>query len=398
MKKLKALTQSDEALLCGRENAVRALVDSCLAERFTVVTAEPGLGITSFFEAGAAPALRREGFIAVVFSDWQDRSFAANLKEAVADAVRQQSDPPFYAQGEDLDDLLERARSRTGRPVVLLLDQFEDYLRCHVNTIPSDLFEAELARAITARKGICVAGLQVHAIPAFERLGPHIPNLLGYRMEISPLSVDEARAAVLAEARAAGFEVEPAALDALVSAPVVEAGQNQVHPFFLKVATGRLFEGEAQTKSTALRASTIEARGGVDRVVLESLDAALAPLGSTHADLFFRWCQLLISPKKHRLSVTEKGLTEYAGKFNRFVPALLGNLTESGVLRSVQTPAATRYEIARDCYTPIVRDWWERRESMIVARRRAAFRMRSISVAIGALVFTYVIWLFFGAK
>lgn len=398
---MKALTQNDEKLLCGRADAVREIVANCTAERLTVVTAEPGLGVTSLLQAGALPALRREGFIAAVFSDWQGRFFATALKEAIAGAVRDEADPLFYAQDEELEELLEHIRARTGKRVAILFDQFEDYVRCHVNTVLSDKFDAELAHAAATRKASFVIGTQAHAIPALERLGQHIPNLLGFQITLQPLSLEEARDAVLAEARSVDIEVEPAAVEALVTAPVAAIGtagaaDHQVHPFFLKVATGVLFDAEARLKSPVLRMSTIDARGGVDRVVLESMDINVAELGSTQVDLLFRWCNILISPEKHRLAVTEKGLTEYAGKLNRFVPSLLEALTGSGVLRAVETPDAVRYEVSRDCCAPILRDWWERREAVIVARRRAAFRVTSLSVALSAIVLMYVIWLIFG--
>ncbi len=161
----------------------------------------------------------------------------------------------------------------------------------------------------------------------------------------------------------------------------------------MKIATGVLLVEEKRLKSPVVRAATIEARGGVDRVVFESLDGAIAELGTTQVDLLFRWCGILISPENHRLSVTEKKLNDYAGKLNRFVPRLLQELTRSGILRSVETPEAIRYEIAKDCFAPILRDWWERREAVIVARRRAVFRVTSISVALSAIVLMYVVWI-----
>jgi hypothetical protein len=401
---LKALTQDEAALLCGRADVVREVVDNCRAERLTVVTAEPGMGITSLLQAGAAPALRRRGFIVAVFSDWQGRFFATALKEAVANAVREQADERFFAQGEPLDELLTHIRAVTGKSAVILLDQFEDYVRCHSNTVISDNFDAELAHAVATRKGMFVIGLQAYAISAFERLGQHIPNLLGFQIKLPPLPVEAAREAVLSEAHAMDLEVEPAALDALTSAPVAlvttasAPAEVKIHPFFLKVATGVLFEAEKRLKSPVVRAATIEVRGGVDRLVLESLDGAIGELGTTQVDLLFRWCSILISPEKHRLSVTEKGLNDYAGKWNRFAPRLLELLTGSGVLRSVETPEAIRYEISRDCFALILRDWWERREAAIVARRRAVFRVTSISVAVSSIVLMYVVWIIFGSK
>lgn len=376
-----------------------------------MLSSEPGLGVTSLLQAGVFPELRGQGFIVAVFREWQGRFFVTHLKEAIAEAVRAQADPVFFVQeGEDVEDLLGRIRTLTEKQAVVLLDQFEDYVRCHADTILSDSFDAELANAITKRKGVFVIGLQEHAIPAFERMRQHIPNLLGFHTVLQPIAMQAARDAVLAEARAIELEVEPEALDALVTAPMVirpqaEPGQDpvitsetKVHPFYLKLASGILLEAEARVKSPRIRAETIEVRGGVDRIVLSALDDMLAELGTTQTDLLFRWCNLLISPEKHRLAVTEKGLTEYAGKLNRFVPGLLEHLTGTGLLRPVEAGDTVRYEIARECCAPILRDWWERRETTIVARRRAVFRITSISLAVSAIVLAYIIWLIFGRR
>jgi hypothetical protein len=395
---LKALVPEDRERLCGRADVVREIVDNCRAERLTVLTSEPGLGVTSVFSAGVMPALRRRGFIVALFNDWQGRFFATRLRENIAEAVRLQADPNFHARQEDLDELLDRARRQTGVKVAVLLDQFEDYVRCHSNTVISDKFDAELAHAVATRRGVFVIGLQDYAIPAFERLMQHIPNLLGFHIVLPPLSAEAAREVVVSEARAANLEVEPAALDELTTASMVLLEENKVHPFFLKVATGILIDEETRLKSPVLRAATIEAQGGVDRVVLDSMNAKIAGLSSAHADLLFRWGRKLISPENHRLSVTEKGLTSQAGKLHRHVPTLLQLLTSADIIRSVEFPEALRYELSRECLAPILRDWWERREAVIVARRRAAFRIKSLSVAVAAIAVMYVLWVIFGTR
>jgi len=361
-----------------------------------VLSSEPGLGVTSLLHAGLAPALQREGAVVAYFNDWQGRFFAANLREAIANAIRDAADPQFYSQGEPLNHLLTAFRRHNTVPVVILLDQFEDYIRCHSNSELSDSFDAELAHAVANRSGIFVIGIQNHAIPAFERLRQHIPNLLGFHVQLTPLTAEAAKEAVTHEAQQANLTAEPAALEALLSAPAILADENRIHPFFLKIALEVLTDAEARMKSSTLGMTHIEARGGVDRLVLESLDSRISELNATHMDLLFRWCTLLISPEKHRLAVTEKGLTDYAGKFNRYVPTLLPKLMENGILRRVDAGGVIRYEIARECFVPILRDWWERREAVIVARRRAAFRIRSLSVAAGAITLTYVIWLIWG--
>jgi len=119
---------------------------------------------------------------------------------------------------------------------------------------------------------------------------------------------------------------------------------------------------------------------------MESLDPNLAKLNQTQTDLFFRWCGLLISPAEE--------LNEYSGRLNRFAMSLIPVLLEEGILRTVELSGAIRYEIARDSLTPLIRDWWKRRETMMMARRRARFRMRSISLAAGAVLVLYIVWLF----
>lgn len=387
------LTQNDEALLCGREVELRETITSIRADRLVVLASEPGVGLTSLLNAGIAPALKREGFIVTYFSDWQGKAFNTNLKEAIADAVREQAAPDFFSEGERLDTLSRRVRSRTGRHLVLLLDQFEDYVRCHTGTDISDSFDAELAQAIAGRDLRCVVAIQDHAVPAFERFGQHIPNLLGYQVRLGDISATAGRAAVIVEARALGMDVEPAVLDLLLASPVVARNVGRAHPFFLKVATAQLYAAGKSLRAPTLKASLITDGGGVDRLIMESLDSIINEFGTTHVELLFRWCNVLISPEIRRLAVTEKGLTDYAGKLNRFALTLLPLATAAGILRSVATHEAIRYEIARECLTPILRNWWERREAAAVSRRRAVFRTTSLSLALGAIVLAYIIWI-----
>ena len=75
---------------------------------------------------------------------------------------------------------------------------------------------------------------------------------------------------------------------------------------------------------------------------------------------------------------------------------LLPLLTAKNVLRPVCVKDTLCYEIAGGCCGPIIRNWWERREAAMVARSRARFRVVSMSVAAGAILVGYVVWLFLG--
>ena len=396
------LTSPDENVLFGRASEVQEIVENCKADRLTVVTGAPGMGMSSMLRAGVTPALLRAGFITVVFTDWQGRSLPARFREAVALAIHEQGDGAFASAVEPLCDLLERAQNKTGKTVALVLDQFEDYLRCHTGTDVSDGFDAELSKAIGNRSGRFVIGMQDQELAEFHRLSQYVPNLMGYSFSLAPLTQDAAKEMVRATAAHAEMEIEPEAVDLLVAAPAASvtfaSGPPGVHPLYAKLAAECLCAAEANLKSNHARAATVLANGGADRLILESLDFVIDNMGDVHTDLFFRWNILLLTPDAHRQPVSEAALLEHAGKLNRFGATLLPLLQKNGILRTIELPQGMRYELTRDSMGPVIRDWWSRKESSIVARQRALFRVRSISIAVGAIVLAYVIYLFVGAK
>jgi len=384
-------------VFCGRENEIRQIEDHCRTGRHVVIVHASGMGATTLLEEGLLPAWKAQGCITISFRDWQGRGVVNEFRDAVASAVRQQADPDFLLQPESISEMFERIRQRTHRPTAMFLDQFEDYVRCHFGTDLADTFDAELAHAISSRECRFIIALQDHALAGFRRFEQYIPNLLGSRVELGPVDAAAAKELVARAAAEKGVVFEPAVVDALVSAPAA-AYKGGIHPFFVMAGVQRLIDAAGEKKAAETGAGVLQVYGGADRLILESFDVKLQPLKPTHAELFFRWCNLLLSDKDERQAVTSKALTDYSGKLNRFALSLLPALTENGILRTVDLPGGTRYEIARDCWAPLIRDWWRRREAALIARRRAQFRVRSLSVAAGSIVAIYLVWLFMSWK
>ena len=387
------LTSDDEHLLYGRAEEVKTVLAACAAGRVIVVSSAPCMGVTSFLEAGVTPALQREDCIVVAFRAWPGRYFAASLREKIADAVRLLSATDFSAGGDELGELLRRGSKRTGKRIALVLDQFDDYLRCHAGTDIAEAFDAELARAAAlAGAAPLLFGLQNHALEAFGRLRQVIPNLLGSHIQLQPLRRDDVGQWVRREAERRRLELQ-SGVDLALLAGQTAASADGIHPFLFAVGLQRLMEAEIRMRSGAVRVSTIQEYGGPDKLILEALDLPLAELSSTHAGLFFRLCRILIAEDGRRQSATEQALTDYAGRLNRFVLTLLPVLIGKNILRSLEVRDGIRYEIARDGLVPIIRHWWDKREAVMVARRRATFRMRSLSMAVGTMILAYVAWL-----
>ena len=360
-----------------------------------MVIAEPGLGATSLLKAGVAPALRADGFITVAFGDWQG-SFAVNLRETVAEAVRTQIDDRFSAQPETLSETMYRIVQQTGSRAALLLDRFEDYLGAHSGTDLSEFFDAELADAISRHHGVFVIAIDQLAIPSLERFSQMIPNLFGYKVTLSPLSPEAAGEVVARMAEERGLSFEPEVAHALNGAAAFNGG---VHPYFLTCGAARLLDAEIRLNSRVARMSTLDSLGGADRLIMESLDARIAELNKPHSELFFRWCAILISPEGRSLAVTEKALTERSGNLHRSIPKLLPILMKMGLLRTFEISGTPRYELGHRSMAPIVRDWWQRREIATAAREKRKLRIQAMSAAaVSVVIMIYAVWLFMNGK
>ncbi len=372
-----ALTAEDEPLLRGRAGEVEVIVANCALNRLTVVTSPPDMGISSLLRAGVAPALRRAGYVIVPHVDWEGRRVAQHLREATVAAIQDQADGAFFAEGERLPGILALARKKTGRPVALLLDQFEDYLRMHSSTDVAETFDAELSHAINARDACFVIGIHDSGLTALERFSHAVPNLLGYRRPLEPLNGEAAAELIRALAANTGLEIEDEAVAALITES----------PLLLTLAAEELFAAERRLGSKRVRLTIIQARGGKERLAMESLDAAFNNLGATYNELLFRWAPLLEQP------AAETALMEHSGKWSQFARILLAELTRTGFLRTLTLSGQIQYELARHASAAILRDWWTRKEAELAARERAKFRVRSISIAGGAILAAYLIYL-----
>jgi hypothetical protein len=369
---LHPLEPAEDNLLCGRENDVAAILEYLAAGRFTVLLSPPGFGASSLLRAGVQPALLRAGAIVAVASDWDGGAFAEGLRETVAAAVHDQARIPFATKDrEPLIELLARAGAATAQPIAILLDQFEEYLRCHAGTDISDAFDAELSHAISSRAAQFVVAMHPSAVDEFERFGQFIPNLLGHTIALAPLS-HEAAAELL---RRRG--IESAVANEIVSAPVA-AVKGGVNPSLIAIA--------AQCRS----------QGSGDRRILTSLDPVLSELRASERRLLSRWIPRLVTEDGHRIAVSMNGLRERASARGAGVESALAALIRIGLLRHVTTRFGVRYLLTRDALGPILRDWGERTRRKRTIQRQTF--LRGISVLVGLIALYAAYRVYYGAK
>jgi hypothetical protein len=121
-----ALSEADHLL--GREEELRRLIAQVTSAgtRFFILWGETGGGKSSLARAGLVPALAKEGrFLPVVVRQWNDP--IENIRHALAQAAPDVE----LSQATTLLGCVQRIAAHTGKTVVLVCDQFEQFFAAH---------------------------------------------------------------------------------------------------------------------------------------------------------------------------------------------------------------------------------------------------------------------------
>lgn len=398
--------EEDAALFFGRRREVRIVAANVLTAPLSVLYGPAGAGKSSLVRAGVAARLHaRADQAVVVYAGW-DTDPVAGLKQSVADELARLSHHPAPdVLGLDLDAFLERTGRDLPTPIVLILDQFEDYI---LYTQPGELtrsFEEQLARAIN-RQDCPVHFLLVlrdDLLARLDRLSGRIPALFNNRLQLERLSWAAASEAITEPIRVYNeqhpdqppVQIEPELVDAILGqvratdgtvppialrhpaggAPAQRPDREQVHveaPYLQLVLT-RLWAEAGGRGSRALRAATLESLGGSARILQQHLDATMRKLGPDQREVAARLFRFLVAPSGKTNAYSAADLAGYTEVPLREVEPVLSRLAQADVrvLRPVTTleddVAGPRYEVSFD----------------VLARAALVWRVRYIALGTG---------------
>ena len=135
-KGLRPYTEDDRDNFFARRTDCRILIDKILANRLTLLFAAAGVGKSSLLQAAVLPRLkdqRQENLDVVYHNDWVTAPFAG-LKAAVLTTLKARGRIDEDGLPEDLDsfsltDFFAFCTLFTRQPLVVMLDQFEEYFQ-----------------------------------------------------------------------------------------------------------------------------------------------------------------------------------------------------------------------------------------------------------------------------
>ena len=192
---LEPLRAQDRPYLKGREDDQRVVIANLRTASLTILYGAAGVGKSTLLLAGVVPQLQQDfpRTPVVVFRDWINADYPRRLARTCIDVTwRLGTDHPRPAEDRPLDELLRACAEASRSTVLVLLDQFEEYLQYHPKSDAAESFEAQFARAVN-REDVDVGFLisvRESSLPKLDRFRERIPQLLGNSLRLKHL--DEA--------------------------------------------------------------------------------------------------------------------------------------------------------------------------------------------------------------
>lgn len=301
---LRPYTEGEQGKFFGREADKAILVDKVLGSRLTLLFAASGVGKSSLLQAAVIPHLQAvdgENLTVICNTDWVSEPLA-RLREMIEAAGLLPNGTRL--EGETLTEWLEFCGLFVRRPpLVLILDQFEEFFRYQRHAAAFRPFIEQLAAVITdSRLPVSVViSMREDFAMELNAFKPQLPTLLFenfYRLE--KLNKKAATQAILDPVRQLGCDYEPALLQRLLDdlkdrkreqgelphqTPAV--GLEVVDPPYLQIVCAYLWRLKGE-KETVIRLASYEKAGGIDGILNYFLDHALTRLSSGEKQLASR--------------------------------------------------------------------------------------------------------------
>jgi hypothetical protein len=184
--------RADTAYFCGRDDETRKLANLVGVNSLSVLYGESGVGKSSLINSKLPLELERiePDWVIVNFFEWQPNCFPKLCEMA--------SDKTGYKITHFASDLASFASGGSDEtPVLLALDQFEEYFLYH--PYGDEIFEAELAKLANQRRGVVRVLLSLRSDGLFllDRFRLRIPTIFNNMMLVEPLRVNAAEEAII---------------------------------------------------------------------------------------------------------------------------------------------------------------------------------------------------------
>ncbi len=391
---LRPYSEKERSLFFGRDNDAKRLINKIFSSRLTLFYGPSGVGKSSLLLARVAPDLRDKRIgnsIVVIFDRWSEQAPDTAIKQQIIEAL--EDGPAAGDRQETLADLADRLNRRTNKSLVLVLDQFEQFLIIHGEH--PDPLRTELAALLRAQVDVhVVISLREEFLAGLEVFAHDIVTIYDSKFRLAHLNRDGAREAIVQPAESFGVSVDPALIDRLLvdlkqqgatsSTAAITTGIEL--PFLQLICKGLWESRQPGEKSLSLEEYTsLGGRDGIIHRYLKNLTNSLPRSLQQDAADVLKW----LAPRSGIKQAYEPAqLAELTGMSLERVTQILAHFERNRVLRDRLVGNSHWFELYHDAYTRILTPWIEERvadKKHRMALKRWLKRAALAVVVIGAM-------------
>jgi hypothetical protein len=358
---LDPFTREHAKYFFGRAVDSAVIADNVLARPITVLYGTSGVGKSSVLNVGLPAALTEDRAVATIVSR------------------RQWHDPSSFVAW--LDDAIKAAQSAPKQPVVVVLDQFEEYF-LYRSTQAGDAFERALAALLTRTdlEAHLLFSLRDDGLHLLDALRLRLPTLLDNTIELKHLDETAVREAITGpidvynqgDGAADPVRFGPGFVDDLLgrlcNSLSAVAQRRSAAPEgvvvelpFLQLTLQRIWERMRELDGQQLDSELLDALGGVDGIVSAHFRDKLAALSEGERQLACHVFHYLVTPSGGKFAHLPKDLawliSETAGR--TIDAADIGRLLQKladGKARVLRR-TGERFELFHDVLARPILDW-----------------------------------------
>jgi HEAT repeat protein len=374
----------DADLFFGREEETRKMVGEILSSRLLVLFSPSGSGKTSLINAGVRPELEKMGY-KTIYTRMEDEPILSVCK-----AVAESLDLPDCREKEELYEYLKRASQSVGQPLVIFLDQFEEFF---IVFRDQPKLRQEFVQQVARIKYddqlpvFLVLSLREDYFANLHEFRQDIPSIFqdNANIRLEPFDEKAARRAIEKPLATAGWTLAPALVDALVN-DLNKEGIG-IEPIRLQMVCGALWE-QRSGEPGEIPLTAYEALGGAETIIRKFIAGRLEQVPRRQHKLMVRVCEALkTQDNTKRYRSVEDLQTHLHIKKTPRLDAVLRPLVDLQVLREEEHSGILWYEFKHDYVAAELSRWIQNREERTRRRQSKVFKYVGLSILILFLAF-----------
>jgi len=379
-KGLRPYEEQDKDNFFGRNAEKQILIDKILTNKLTLLFAASGVGKSSLLQAAVMPQLKEpacENLDVIYHNQWFANP-SADLKQTLVEYLQKYNkitDDKTLDQSLPLATFFHFSTIFTSEPLVIILDQFEEFFNYQRHRKYFKNFIQQLAEAVLDRNTPTVFVFSMREDFALElnAFKPELPILLFnnfYRLE--KLNQKNARQAITAPIKPLGFNYEPGLVDILLDDLSLREQRDRfgtatdlldapsfVEPPHLQIVCMQLWKLNQHNLSQRITIATYQKQGRATNILKDYFVKRVQQLSPQDKKLASAAFNYLVNKHGTKMAYPLGDLAKQIRVNENTLDQTLNKLEQARILRRQKRQNVLWYELYHDIFSKSIYDWNE---------------------------------------